>query len=126
MQHVCVVLNLETSHSSYLCTKLFRQLYEFSFEAQRIGAIENVNTIDESRSKIVSKKCFDCHLSPPLFLAIFDPYSSVVKSVFDCRLFGVHISKVNSMSKQIWKYKQRQGGFACELPHRLIEHVHLQ
>ena len=29
--------------------------------------------------------------SKTLFLAIFDPHSSIVKSVFDCRLSGVSI-----------------------------------
>ena len=50
---------------------------------------------------------FDCHLSPDwrqmaietLFLAIFDPRSSIGKSVFDCRLSDVfpggHSRKIN-------------------------------
>ena len=60
----------------------------------RQAAIENVNTIDAVRSKIVRNRVFDCHLSPDWRqMAIdntvssdFDPCSSIVKSVFDCRL----------------------------------------
>ena len=53
MQHVCVVLNLETSHASYLCTKLFRQLYEFSFEAHRIVVGEpEIQKFEKSGRKV--------------------------------------------------------------------------
>ena len=61
-----------------------------------IGAIENINTIDDYRSKIVRIIVF--FLLPSLieqatiktlFLASFDPRSSMVKSVFDCSLSGV-------------------------------------
>ena len=48
------------------------------------AAIENVNTIDERRSKIVRNRAFDCH-SIALFLAFFDPRSSIAKSIFDGR-----------------------------------------
>ena len=59
-----------------------------------IGAIENINTIDDYRPKIVF---FYYHHSlnrrhfaiKTLFLASFDPRSSMVKSVFDCSLSGV-------------------------------------
>ena len=62
-------------------------------------AIENANTIEECRSKIIRSWVFYCHLSPhwrqmaikTLFLSIFDPRSSIVDSVFDCRLPGVAI-----------------------------------
>ena len=46
--------------------------------------IENVNTIVERRSKITRNK-----QSKTLFLSSFDPCSSIVKIVFDCRLSGV-------------------------------------
>ena len=57
-------------------------------------AIENVDTIDKRRSKIVRNRVFDCHLSPNwrqmaienTILANFDSRSSIVKRVFDCRL----------------------------------------
>ena len=44
--------------------------------------------------KIVINRDFDCQngdkwLSKTLFLAIFDPRSSIVKSIFDCRPSGV-------------------------------------
>ena len=50
--------------------------------------IQNVNTIDERRSKIARNKAFDCHLSPywrqmaikNLFLTIFDPRCSIVRA----------------------------------------------
>ena len=48
------------------------------------------HTIDKRRSKIYCNRVFDCHLSI-LFLSIFDPRSSIVKMVFDCRLPGVII-----------------------------------
>ena len=60
-------------------------------------AIKNGINIDESRSKIVGNK-FSIAICRPigdkwqskiLFLAIFDPRSSIVKSVIDCRLPGV-------------------------------------
>ena len=54
------------------------------------AAIENVNTIDERRLKTVSNRVFDRHLRQIAIentvLAIFDPRSSIVKSVLDCRL----------------------------------------
>ena len=57
----------------------------------RKATIENVNTIEERRSKLDRNGVFDCHLSldwKTLFPAIFDPRSSIVKIVFDCRLSG--------------------------------------
>ena len=62
-----------------------------------IGAIENINTIDDYRPKIVRIIVF---LLPSLieqatlcnqtqFLVSFDPRLSMVKSVFDCSLSGV-------------------------------------
>ena len=49
--------------------------------------------------KIVRNRFFDCHLSPnwrqmaikTLFLVVFDPRSSIIKSVFDCCLSGVRL-----------------------------------
>ena len=60
-------------------------------------AIVNFNTIDIRRSKIARNRVFDCHLSPNwrqiaienTVFSDFDPRSSIVKSVFDCRLPGV-------------------------------------
>ena len=57
-------------------------------------AIENVNAIDERRLKIIRNRFFIaiCHptgnkwQSKTLFLAIFVPRSSIVKSGFDCLL----------------------------------------
>ena len=58
-----------------------------------IGAIENINTIDDYRPKIVRIIVFFItrrHFAiKTLFLASFDPRSSMVKSVFDCSLSGV-------------------------------------
>ena len=63
-----------------------------------IGAIENINTIDDYRPKIVriigffyyhhssNRRHFAIKI---LFLASFDPRSSMVNSVFDCSLSGV-------------------------------------
>ena len=47
----------------------------------RIGGKRKRFYIDERRSKIVRKRVFDCYLSPV-------QRSSVVKSVFGCRLSG--------------------------------------
>ena len=67
-------------------------------ETHRIGGNPKCCYNDKRMSKIVRNRVFDCHLSPDwrqmaikktLFLTIFDPYSSIVKSVFDCRLSGV-------------------------------------
>ena len=52
-------------------------------------AIKNVNTINERRSKIVRNRVFDCHFSPDwrqmtienTVSSVFDPRSSIVKSV---------------------------------------------
>ena len=61
-----------------------------------IGAIENINTIDDYRPKIVRIIVFFITIThrtgdtlQSLFLASFDPRSSMVKSVFDCSLSGV-------------------------------------
>ena len=58
-----------------------------------IGAIENINTIDDYRPKIVRIIVFFITIThrtgDTLFLASFDPRSSMVKSVFDCSLSGV-------------------------------------
>ena len=63
-----------------------------------IGAIENINTIDDYRPKKVriigffyyhhssNRRHFAIKI---LFLASFDPRSSMVNSVFDCSLSGV-------------------------------------
>ena len=37
------------------------------------AAIENVNSIDECRSKIVGNRVFDCHLSPDFSIAMCRP-----------------------------------------------------
>ena len=60
------------------------------------AAIENVNIIDERRSKIVRNRVYDRHLSPErgqktienIVSSVFYPRSSIVKSDFDCRLSG--------------------------------------
>ena len=57
--------------------------------------------------KIIRKRVFDCHLSPEwrqisiekLFLAIFDLSSSIVKSVFDCRISGVVMLCISDFGK---------------------------
>ena len=63
-----------------------------------IGAIKNNNTIDDYRPKIVRIIVLFYHhhssnrwyfAIKTLFLASFDPRSSMVKSVFDCSLSGV-------------------------------------
>ena len=64
-----------------------------SFYSTRKGAIENVNNIDERRSKIVRNRVFDCHLSPNwrqmtiknTVSSDFDP-RLIVLSVCNCRL----------------------------------------
>ena len=64
----------------------------------RQAAIENINTIDECRSKIVRNKEFSIAICRPyddirqlktLFQEIFNPVLSIVKSIFHCRLSGV-------------------------------------
>ena len=60
-------------------------------------AIENANTIEEPRSKFVKtefsiaicRHTGDKWQPKTLFQTIFDPGSSIVDSVFDCRLPGV-------------------------------------
>ena len=37
------------------------------------AASENVNAIDESKSKIVGNRVFDCHLSPDFSIAVCRP-----------------------------------------------------
>ena len=67
--------------------------------SHRVGGIENVNTIDERRKKIVRNRVYDCHLSPDwrqmtienTVYSDFDSRSSIVQSVFDCRLPGVRM-----------------------------------
>ena len=75
-------------------------------------AIENVNTIDERRSKNVSNRAFYCHFSSGCvkwqsktpFLAPFDPRSRSVKSVLDCHLSFVKILLVKVVIVVIWNY----------------------
>ena len=58
------------------------------------AAIENVNTIDERRSKTIRNRVFDWPLLPNwrqiaienIVASDFDPGSSIVKSLFDYRL----------------------------------------
>ena len=58
------------------------------------AATENVNTIDK-KSLETEYSIAICHptgeewQSKTLFIAIFDPHSLIVKSVFDCHLSGV-------------------------------------
>ena len=61
--------------------------------------MENANTIEERRSKIVRNRVFDCHLLPHWRQMAIEntvsinsyPHSSIVDSFFDCRLPGVYI-----------------------------------
>ena len=71
------------------------------------------HSIDERGSKTVKNRVFDCHLSPnwrqkaienTVFFTIFNPRSSIVKSVFDCRLSGVETSKLNSLKLRMTRY----------------------
>ena len=73
-------------------------LTTFQHEHTGQAAIENVNTIDERRSKLVRNRVFDCHLSPVWRqMAIKSTVSSdflirvrrLIKRVFDCSLPGV-------------------------------------
>ena len=68
------------------------------------AAIENAYTIEERRSKSIETvfSIAICHhtgdkwQSKTLFLSIFDPRSSIVDYVFDCRLPGVVVlTKLN-------------------------------
>ena len=70
-------------------------------------AIENVNTIYERGSIFVRNTEFSIAICRPtgdewqsktLFLSIFDPRSSIVKSVSDCRLSSVVLLRQDSMS----------------------------
>ena len=79
-------------------TKIGTSSWLYTSASHRIGGNRKREYIDERRSKIVRNRVFNCHLSPPdwrqmaietLFLAIFDPHSSIAKKVFDCRLCGV-------------------------------------
>ena len=62
-----------------------------------VAAIENANTIEERRSEInrnsvsiaICRPTGDKWQSKTLFLSIFDPRSSIVDDVFDCRPPGV-------------------------------------
>ena len=56
----------------------------------------NVNTIDERRS-IYRSPTGDNWQSKTLFLAILYPRSSIVKSVFDCRLSGVNMLRLSRL-----------------------------
>ena len=46
------------------------------------AAIENVNSIDERRSKIVGNRVFDCHLSPDFSIAMCRPTGDKWQSKF--------------------------------------------
>ena len=46
------------------------------------AAIENVNSIDERRSKIVGNRVFDCHLSPDFSIAMCRPTGDKWQSNF--------------------------------------------
>ena len=60
--------------------------------------MENVNTIDKRRSKIVRNRVFDCHLLPN----DFDPHLLIVKSVFGRPLSAVdHVTSDISMRYDI-------------------------
>ena len=96
-------------------------------------AIENVNTIDERRSKSLeiefsiaicrptgddkwqSKTLFLVIYDQALFLAIFGPHSLIVKNVFDCHLFGVnrlfliHGSKNQTVHSISNKFSEKEG-----------------
>ena len=74
-------------------------MHDYVFQTLLLGGnkvylsiyLYSINTSKtERRSKIVINKVFNCRLSPDrrqiLFLTICDPRSSIVQSVFDCRL----------------------------------------
>ena len=72
--------------------------YHKAFYTASQAAIKNANTIEESRSKINRNSVFSIAICRPtgdkwqsktLFLSIFDPHSSTVDNIFDCRLPGV-------------------------------------
>ena len=71
----------------FLCCEPNKEACRSLYHTEQ-AEVENVDTIDERRSDIVS----DEWQSETLFLAIFDPRSCIVKSVFDCRLSAVLIT----------------------------------
>ena len=50
------------------------------------AAIENVNSIDERRSKIVGNRVFDCHLSPDFSIAMCCPTGDKWQSKFSVKI----------------------------------------
>ena len=67
------------------------------------AAIENCNTIVNVDTKISLETEFSKWQSKALFLSIFDPHSSIVKSISYCRLPGVDMGY--------------QGWFPCDKAH---------
>ena len=63
----------------------------------RVGGNRKANTIEERRSKLFINRVFDCHLLPywrqlPIENTVFIDFylrSSIVDSIFDCRLPSV-------------------------------------
>ena len=89
------------SESTLFSPKKMVLSFEKIFAMWTFITIENVNTINKHRSKIVRNRVFDCHLSPVWRqMAIentvtsdffFYLHSSIVKNLFDCRLSGAFI-----------------------------------
>ena len=59
-------------------------------------AIENVNTIDERRSKIVINRVFDCRLWPDCKLFLVALVSDFFGYVFSRHIFNKHFSRRRS------------------------------
>ena len=75
------------------------------YYSHRVGDVKNVNVIDRRRSKIIRNRVFDCHLSPDwrqmaiesTVSSVFYWCSSIVKSVFHCRLPDVLMAEGSIM-----------------------------
>ena len=73
------------------------QGFRYSFPTLGKKQSKTLILINERRSNIVRNRDFDCHLSPDcrqmaiktLCLEIFGSRSSIIESIFDCRLRGV-------------------------------------
>ena len=85
-------------HEKAFCQQQRHRLSPFIYTPETKAAIENVNDISTNVDQESLETEFSiaiCRLtgdkwqSKTLFLAILDPRSSIVKSVFDCHLSGM-------------------------------------
>ena len=92
----------ETAHWRFHCSNISRSGIDSNHTGS--AAIEKVNSNDEHGARIVWNWVFAICRPKTLFLAIFDPLSSIVKSVFDCRLSGLPTVIEASRKCSWWRY----------------------